>query len=77
MANIDKNRVVDPEERREAGTSYMLIGFICLLFAFLVMFFNPAALRQGKLTLLEVAVALVVLGSVLEVVGYRIRTKTR
>lgn len=77
MANIDKNRVVDPEERREAGTSYMLIGFICLLFAFLVMFFNPAAFRQGKLTLLEVAVALVVLGSVLEVVGYRIRTKTR
>jgi hypothetical protein len=75
MADIDKPKTIDPEERRETGTSYMLIGFICLLFAFLVMFFNPAAIRLGKLTMVEVAIGLVILGSILEVVGYRIRTK--
>jgi hypothetical protein len=73
MADVGK--VVDREERRETGTSLMLIGFICLAFAFLVMFFNPAAIRLGKLTMVEVAIGLVIVGFVLEIIGYRIRVK--
>lgn len=74
MANLEK-KVVDVEERRETGTSLMLVGFIFLAFAFLVMFFNPAAIKLGKLTMVEVAVGLVVVGFIFEIIGYRIRVK--
>jgi len=44
-------------------------------FAFLVMFFQPAAARLGKLTMVEIAGALVIVGLVIFLVGMRIRSK--
>jgi hypothetical protein len=43
---------------------------ICWIFAALVIFFNPAAIRRGSLTLVEIAVGLIVVGAVLAVVGF-------
>ncbi len=75
MAVISKVKEVDVEERRETGTSLMLVGFIFLAFAFLVMFFNPAAIKLGKMSMVEVAIGLVAVGFIFEIVGYRIRVK--
>lgn len=35
------------EEGRENGSALMVMGWVCVLFAFMVMFFNPAALKRG------------------------------
>ncbi len=62
-------------ERRETGIAVMLIGGLCWAFAFLVMFFHPAAVRLGRMTMLEIAVALAVVGLVVFLIGKRIRAK--
>jgi hypothetical protein len=62
--------MADIEERRETGRSLIVIGVICWIFAALVIFFNPAAIRRGSLTLVEIAVGLIVVGAVLAVVGF-------
>ncbi len=62
-------------EQRESGVAAMLIGGLCWAFAFLVMFFQPAAAKLGKLTMIEVASGLVILGLVIFLVGMRIRAK--
>jgi hypothetical protein len=56
--------MADIEERRETGRSLIVIGVICWIFAALVIFFNPAEIRRGSLTLVEIAVGLVVVGAV-------------
>jgi uncharacterized membrane protein len=61
--------MADVEERRETGRSLIVIGVIFWIFAALVMFFNPAALRRGSLSLLEVAMGLVAIGAVLAIFG--------
>ena len=70
-----KLQVRDYEEQRESGTTAMLIGGLFWAFAFLVMFFQPAAARLGKLTMIEIAGALVICGLVIFLVGMRIRSK--
>ncbi len=65
MANTN----VDYEDRRDASITYLLIGTLCWIFAFLVMFFNPSAIRLGRLTLLEIAAVLAGIGLVLNIVG--------
>jgi hypothetical protein len=62
--------MADIEERRETGRSLIVIGVICWTFVALVIFFNPAEIRRGSLTLVEIAVGLVVVGAVLAVVGF-------
>lgn len=65
------------EEGRENGTALMVMGWICVLFAFLVMFFNPAALKLGSMRMEFIAGALVLAGLLLNVVGSRIRAHNR
>jgi hypothetical protein len=69
--------VENPEQKRETATSLMVIGWICWGFALLVMFFNPAAMRRGRLEMLYVAVVLAVAGLLLNIVGYRRRSRAR
>ena len=37
-----------PEEKREMRISIMVIGWVLVLFALLVMFFQPAAMKLGE-----------------------------
>ena len=62
-------------EQRESGVAAMLIGGLFWAFAFLVMFFHPAALRLGKMTMLEIAGVMVIIGGIIFWVGMRIRAK--
>ncbi len=62
-------------EQRESGIAAMLIGGLFWGFAFLVMFFQPAAARLGKLTMVEIAAALAIIGLVIFLIGMRIRAK--
>jgi len=65
------------EEGRENGSALMVMGWVCALFAFLVMFFNPAALKRGNLAIEWIAGGLVVCGAVMCLAGWRIRAKNR
>ncbi len=65
------------EEGRENGSALMVMGWVCVLFAFLVMFFNPAALKRGQIGIELIAGALVVLGLLMNVIGARIRARNR
>jgi hypothetical protein len=65
MANTN----LDYEDRRDASITYLLIGTLCWIFAFLVMFFNPSAIKLGRFMLLEIAGVLVGLGLLLNIVG--------
>ena len=69
--------VESPEQKRETATSLMIIGWICWGFALLVLFFNPAAMRVGRLGMVYSAVALAVAGLVLNIMGYRLRSRAR
>jgi hypothetical protein len=65
------------DEGRENGTALMIMGWICVLFAVLVMFFNPAALKLGQARMEFIAAALVLAGLLLNIVGSRIRAHNR
>ena len=69
--------VESAEQKRETATSLMIIGCICWAFALLVMFFNPAAMRLGRLGMLYTAMVLAIAGLALNIVGYRMRSRTR
>jgi hypothetical protein len=60
------------EEGRENGPAIRVMGWVCMLFAFLIMFFDPAALKRGQLGVEFIAGALVVAGLLMHVVGSRI-----
>jgi NADH:ubiquinone oxidoreductase subunit 3 (subunit A) len=64
------------EENRESGRAYMVVGWILVLFALLVMFFEPAALKLGQTRFGVMAVALVVIGLLLNIYGYRLRRRS-
>ena len=36
------------EEKRENGSVMVVIGWVLMMFAFLVMFFHPAAIKLGE-----------------------------
>jgi len=65
------------EEGRENGSALMVMGWVCALFALLVIFFNPAALKRGQYEIEWIAGGLLALGAVLYVVGRRIRARNR
>ena len=64
------------EESRESGRAYMVIGWIVVLFALLVVFFEPAAFRLGQARFGVIAVAMVLVGVVLNIYGYRLRRRS-
>ena len=65
------------EEKRETGTAFMVIGWVMVLFAFLVMFFQPAGAKLGETRFQIIAGTLVLLGLVLNIIGARVRRKNR
>ncbi len=65
------------EEKREIGSALMVIGWVMVLFAFLVMFYQPAAAKLGESRFQIIAGALVLTGLVLNVIGARVRAKNR
>ena len=64
------------EESRETGRAFMVVGWILVLFALLVLYFEPAALKIGQTRFGAIAVALVVVGLLLNVYGYRLRRRS-
>jgi NADH:ubiquinone oxidoreductase subunit 3 (subunit A) len=64
------------EEKRETARAFIVIGWILVLFAFLVMFFQPAALRLGQMRFGIIAVAMIVVGLLLNIYGYRLRRRS-
>ncbi|MGB7554446.1 MAG: hypothetical protein WBM04_08725 [Candidatus Korobacteraceae bacterium] len=65
------------EEKRETGSALMVIGWVLVLFAFLVMFFQPAALKLGETRFQIIAAVLIALGLTLNIVGARVRNRNR
>ena len=65
------------EEKSEMGSALMVIGWVLVLFAFLVMFFQPAAVKLGESRFQIIAAVLVLAGLVLNIVGARVRTRNR
>ncbi len=65
------------DDKRENGSVMMVIGWVLILFAFLVLYFHPAALRLGQLRFGIIAASLAVVGLVLSVVGVQIRRRNR
>jgi NADH:ubiquinone oxidoreductase subunit 6 (subunit J) len=65
------------EEKRETGSALMVIGWVLVLFAFLVMFFQPAAVKLGESRFQIIAAVLVLTGLVLNIIGARVRTRNR
>ena len=65
------------EEKVEIGAALMVIGWVLVLFACLVMFFQPAAAKLGESRFQIIAGTLVLLGLVLNILGARVRRKNR
>ncbi len=65
------------EEKRETGSALMVIGWVLVLFAFLVMFFQPAALKLGETRFQIIAAVLIAVGLTLNIVGARVRNRNR
>ena len=65
------------EEKRETGSAMMIIGWVLVLFALLVLFFLPAALKLGETRFQIIAGVLIAVGLTLNVVGARIRRRNR
>jgi len=64
------------EESRESGRAYMVIGWLLVLFALLVVFFAPAALKLGESRFGIIAGAMVIAGVLLSIYGYRLRKRS-
>jgi len=54
-----------------------VIGWVMVLFAFLVMFYQPAAMKLGETRFQIIAGMLVLMGLVLNVIGARMRAANR
>jgi len=61
------------EEKRESGRAYIVIGWVLVLFALLVVFFQPAAFKLGQIRFGVIAGVLVIVGLLLNIYGYRLR----
>ncbi len=65
------------EEKRENGSVLVIVGWVLMLFAFLVMFFHPAAVKLGDVRIDLIAVSLAALGLLLRTLGVRVKTHNR
>ena len=64
------------EETRESGRAFAVVGWILVLFALLVMFFEPAAANLGERRSEVVAGVVVVVGLLLNIYGFRLRRRS-
>ncbi|MGC2109094.1 MAG: hypothetical protein WA655_06220 [Candidatus Korobacteraceae bacterium] len=64
-------------DKRESGSAIMIIGWVLILFAFLVMFFHPAGIKLGEARFDIIAACLAALGLLLSLVGVQIRARNR
>jgi NADH:ubiquinone oxidoreductase subunit 6 (subunit J) len=65
------------EEKRENGSALMIVGWVTMLFAFLVMFFHPAGLKLGETRFAVIAACLAIAGLMLCLVGVSVRRRNR
>ena len=54
----------------------MVVGWILVLFALLVLFFQPAAFRLGQIRFGVIAGAMIIVGLLLSIYGYRLRRRS-
>lgn len=66
--------MADPQ-RQETGGSLMVIGWLLVLAALMVMFFQPGYV--GRVGVAVIAATLFLSGVVVNLIGYRIRMKAR
>ena len=64
------------KESRERGRAFMVLGWLLVLFALLVVFFAPAALKLGESRFGIIAGAMVIVGLLLSIYGYRLRKRS-
>ena len=65
------------EDKRENGSAMMVIGWGMILFALLVMFFHPAALKLGQTRFAWIASCLAIAGLLLSLYGVLVRRRYR
>ena len=65
------------EEKRENGSAMMAIGWVLVLFALLVFFFHPAAMKLGETRFAWIAGCLAVAGLLLSFYGVHVRRQNR
>ncbi len=65
------------EEKRENGAVMAIIGWALILFAFLVMFFHPAAVKLGESRIDMIAACLATTGLLLSLLGARVKAHSR
>jgi len=65
------------EEKRETGSAIMVIGWVMMLFALLVMFFQPAAARLGETRFDWIAGCLGCAGLTMSIFGVWMRRRYR
>ena len=64
-------------DKRETGSAVMIVGWVMILFAFLVLFFNPAAIKLGETRFQVIAACLAISGLVLSLIGTGVRARNR
>ena len=65
------------EEKHENGSVMVILGWVLMLFAFLVVFFHPAAIKLGESRIDVIAICLAAIGLLLCVLGARIKARSR
>jgi hypothetical protein len=65
------------EEKRENGSAMLAIGWIMMLFALLVMFFHPAAMKLGQTRFAWIAGCMAFSGLLLSICGTVVRRRNR
>ena len=64
-------------QKHESGSALRIIGWVMMLFAFLVMFFNPAAVKLGESRFATIAASLAGGGVLLSLIGTYMRRSNR
>jgi hypothetical protein len=64
-------------DKRETGSAVMIVGWVMILFAFLVLFFNPAAIKLGETRFQVIAASLAISGLALSWIGAGVRARNR
>jgi hypothetical protein len=74
LSHSAKLQLVDTEQRRENGTSMIVIGFMMWCFAALIFFFMPAGVRLGQQRAFGILIgSVMVAGLVVAAIGLRLR----
>jgi uncharacterized membrane protein YccC len=60
------------EEVRERARGFMVVGWVLVGFAFLILFFEPASIQNGRKWIPGIAAVLFVAGLLLNIYGHRL-----